>query len=155
MVMTYAAQFSEAAEDFATTLALHNAAMDDMRKINGAYKARREEDAKEIEYQRNNLTWIIGNDDAPAADRAAAKQKLAQLEFHACLPTVAERADYQDARERAEKYAHELESHRDDLIAARKALKDAIAEAEKRTLQNEHAAQAWISTHLDHYPRKL
>lgn len=155
MIMTYAAQFSEAAEDFATTLALHNAAMDDMRKINGEYKARREEDAKEIEYQRNNLTWIIGNDDAPAADRAAAKQKLAQLEFHACLPTVAERADYQDARERAEKYAHELEDCRNALTAARKALKDAIAAAEKATLQNEKAAQAWISTHLDHYPRKL
>ena len=155
MVMTYAAQFSEAAEDFATTLALHNAAMDDMRKINDGYKQRRDADSREIEYQRNNLTWIMGNDDAPAADRAAAKQKLAQLEFHACLPTVAERADYQDARERAEKYAHELESYRDALTAARKALKDAIAADEKKTLQNEKAAQAWIDTQLGRFPVKL
>lgn len=155
MIMTYAAQFTDVAEHFTTTLALYNAAMDDMSKIHGAYKARRKEDANEIEYQRNHLTWVMGCEDFPAADRAEAKRKLAQLEFHTCLPTVEERADYQDARERAEKYAHDLESHRDDLIAARKALKDAIADAEKKTLQNEKAARAWISTHLDHYPRKL
>ena len=155
MVMTYAAQFTDAAEKFATTLALYNAAMDDMSKINGAYKARRDADSREIEYQRNNLLYIVGSDDYPAADRAEAKHKLAQLEFHTCLPTLEERTEYQDARERAEKYAHDLESCRDTLTAARKALKDAIAEVEKKTLQNEKAAQAWISTHLDHYPRKL
>lgn len=155
MVMTYAAQFADAAENFATTLALHNDAMAEMRRINDGYKQRRDADAREIEYQRNNLTWIIGNDDAPAADRAAAKQKLAQLEFHTCLPTAAERADYQDAREQAEKYAHELEDCRNALTAARKALKDAIAADEKKTLQNEKAAQAWIDTQLGRFPVKL
>lgn len=155
MVMTYAAQFTDAAEHFTTTLALHKAAMDDMRRINDGFKQRRDADAREIEYQRNNLLYIVGSDDYPAADRAEAKRKLAQLEFHTCLPTVEERADYQDARERAEKYAHELEDCRNALTAARKALKDAIAAAEKATLQNEKAAQAWINTQLGRFPVKL
>lgn len=155
MVITYATQFDDCAESFLDTLALYNAAMDDMRKINGAYKARRDADSRDVARQREHLTWVMGYEDFPAADRAEAKRKLAQLEFHSCLPTLEERTEYQDARERAEKYAHDLEYHRDDLIAARKALKEAIAEAEKRTLQYEQAAQAWISTHLDHYPRKL
>lgn len=100
-------------------------------------------------------TYVMGDDSFPATERAEAKRKLAQLEFHTCLPTVAERADYQDARERAEKYAHELEDCRDALTAARKALKDAIAAEEKRTLQNEKAAQAWVSTQLGRFPETL
>ena len=148
-------RFNADVSNFEATFGEFNAAKAEMDRILAAYKVRRDADKKETEYQRNNLTWIMGNDDAPAADRAAAKQKLAQLEFHTCLPTAAERADYQDARERAEKYAHDLESHRDALIAARKALKDAIAAAEKATLQNEKAAQAWINTQLDRLPEDL
>ena len=155
MVVKYAARFADYAENFADTLALHNEAMDEMRQINDAYKKRRDADAKEIEYQRNNLLYIVGSDDYPAAERAAAKRKLAQLEFHVCLPTLEERAAYRNARELAEKHAHALETYRDALIAARKALKDAIAAEEKRTLQNEKAAQAWINTQLDRLPVRL
>lgn len=155
MVVKYAARFADLAENFADTWSLHNAAMDEMRQINDAYKKRRDADAKEIEYQRNNLSYIMGSDDYPAADRAEAKHKLAQLEFHTCLPTPEERAAYRNARELAEKHAHALETYRDALSASRKALKDAIAAAEKATLQNEKAARAWINTQLDRLPEDL
>lgn len=155
MVVQYAARFADLAENFTDTLALHNDAMAEMRRINDGYKQRRDADAREIEYQRDHLTWIVNDADHPAAERAEAKRKLAQLEFHTCLPTPEERAAYRNARELAEKHAHALDTYRDALTAARKALKDAISASERETLQNERAAQAWINTQLDRLPEDL
>lgn len=155
MDIKYVTRFNEDVENFVATFQKCNNAIEEMRKINGTYKARRDEDEKETECQRKNLTFIMHDEDHPAEERAAAKQKLAKLEFHACLPTLEERSAYCNAMERAKKYAHDLEDCRNALIASRKALKDAFVADELRTLKNDMSTYVFINRKIDKFPLNL
>lgn len=148
-------RFNEDVENFVSTFKAFNDSIEEMRQIRSAYNKRRDLDARDVERQRKNLTFVMNDEYHTATERAEAKQKLAQLEFHSCLPTQSEQEEYHAAWKRAKKYVGDLQDCRHALEASRKAIKDAFVADELRTLKNDLSTYVHVSNKLDGFPLNL